>query len=102
MKIQNIEIPHGLCLAPLAGVSDRAFRTLCRTHGAEYLCSEMVSAAAICYGDKKTPALARFDETEMPIAIQLFGHDPAMMAEAARRIATGTLEIGRASCRERV
>lgn len=91
MKIQNIEIPHGLCLAPLAGVSDRAFRTLCRTHGAEYLCSEMVSAAAICYGDKKTPALARFDETEMPIAIQLFGHDPAMMAEAARRIATGTL-----------
>ena len=91
MKIQNIEIPHGLCLAPLAGVSDRAFRTLCRAHGAEYLCSEMVSAAAICYGDKKTPALARFDEAEMPIAIQLFGHDPAMMAEAARRIATGTL-----------
>ena len=91
MKIQNIEISHGLCLAPLAGVSDRAFRTLCRAHGAEYLCSEMVSAAAICYGDKKTPALARFDEAEMPIAIQLFGHDPAMMAEAARRIATGTL-----------
>lgn len=91
MKIQNIEIPHGLCLAPLAGVSDRAFRTLCRAHGAEYLCSEMVSAAAICYGDKKTPALARFDASEMPIAIQLFGHDPVQVAEAARRIAEGTL-----------
>lgn len=91
MKIQNIEIPHGLCLAPLAGVSDRAFRTVCRAHGAEYLCSEMVSAAAICYGDRKTPTLARFDLAEMPLAIQLFGHDPAMMAEAARRIATCTL-----------
>lgn len=92
MKIKNIEIPHGLCLAPLAGVSDRAFRTVCRAHGAEYLCSEMVSAAAICYGDKKTPTLARFDPAEMPLAIQLFGHDPAMMAEAARQIATGTLD----------
>lgn len=91
MKIQNIEIPHGLCLAPLAGVSDRAFRLLCRAHGAEYLCSEMISAAAICYGDKKTPALARFDASEMPMAIQLFGHDPRFMAEAARRIAEGTL-----------
>lgn len=91
MKIQNIEIPHGLCLAPLAGVSDRAFRLLCRAHGAEYLCSEMISAAAICYGDKKTPTLARFDKSEMPMAIQLFGHDPGFMAEAAGRIAEGTL-----------
>lgn len=91
MKIQNIEIPHGLCLAPLAGVSDRAFRLICRAHGAEYLCSEMISAAAICYGDKKTPLLARFDNSEMPLAIQLFGHDPNFMAEAARRIADGTL-----------
>ena len=70
MKIQNIEIPNGLCLATLAGVSDRAFRTLCRAHGAEYLCSEMVSAAAICYGDKKTPALDRFDETELHITLK--------------------------------
>lgn len=91
MKIQNIEIPHGLCLAPLAGVSDRAFRLLCRAHGAEYLCSEMISAAAICYGDKKTPTLARFDKSEMPMAIQLFGHDPGFMAEAAGRVAEGTL-----------
>lgn len=91
MKIQNIEIPHGLCLAPLAGVSDRAFRLLCRAHGAEYLCSEMISAAAVCYGDKKTPTLARFDKSEMPMAIQLFGHDKNFMAEAARRVAEGTL-----------
>ncbi|MBQ5389658.1 MAG: tRNA dihydrouridine synthase DusB [Clostridia bacterium] len=91
MKINTIDIPHGLCLAPLAGVSDRAFRKICRAHGAEYLCSEMVSAAAICYGDKKTPKLCEFGEDEMPIALQLFGSRPDFMAEAARRISDGTL-----------
>ncbi len=91
MKIKNIDIPHGLCLAPLAGVSDRAFRKISRMHGAEYLCTEMISAAAICYGDKKTPALAQFDPDEMPIAIQLFGSKPEFMAEAAERISSGTL-----------
>lgn len=91
MKIKNIDIPNGLCLAPLAGVSDRAFRKICRSHGAEYLTSEMVSAAAICYGDKKTPGLCRFDEDEMPLALQLFGSKPEFLAEAARRISDGTL-----------
>ncbi len=91
MKIHTIDIPHGLCLAPLAGVSDRAFRMICRAHGAEYLCSEMISAAAICYGDKKTPRLCEFGENEMPIAIQLFGSRPDFLAEAARRISDGSL-----------
>ena len=91
MKIHSINIPHGLCLAPLAGVSDRAFRKICRAHGAEYLCSEMVSAAAICYGDKKTPKLCEFGEVEMPSALQLFGSRPDFMAEAARRISDGSL-----------
>lgn len=91
MKIRDIDIPNGLCLAPLAGVSDRAFRKICRSHGAEYLTSEMVSAAAICYGDKKTPELCRFDDSEMPIALQLFGSKPEFLAEAARRISDGTL-----------
>ncbi len=91
MKIRDINIPRGLCLAPLAGVSDRAFRKVCRAHGAEYLTSEMVSAAAICYGDKKTPELCRFDDDEMPLALQLFGSRPDFLAEAARRISGGTL-----------
>lgn len=91
MKIKNIDIAHGLCLAPLAGVSDRAFRKICRRHGAEYLTSEMVSAAAICYGDKKTPKLCEFGDDEMPLALQLFGSRPDFMAEAARRISDGTL-----------
>ncbi len=91
MKIQSINIPHGLCLAPLAGVSDRAFRIISKAHGAEYLCSEMVSAAAICYGDKKTPKLCEFGEDESPIALQLFGSRPDFVSEAARRISDGTL-----------
>lgn len=91
MKIETIDIPHGLCLAPLAGVSDRAFRKICRAHGAEYLCTEMISAAAICYGDKKTPLLAEFDPDELPIAVQLFGSKPDFMAEAAKHISEGTL-----------
>ncbi len=91
MKIQSINIPHGLCLAPLAGVSDRAFRIISKAHGAEYMCSEMVSAAAICYGDKKTPKLCEFGEDEEPIALQLFGSRPDFVSEAARRISDGTL-----------
>ena len=91
MKIQSINIPHGLCLAPLAGVSDRAFRIISKAHGAEYLCSEMVSAAAICYGDKKTPKLCEFGEEESPMALQLFGSRPDCVSEAARRISDGTL-----------
>ena len=91
MRIHEIEIPNGLCLAPLAGVSDRAFRKICRAHGAEYLCSEMVSATAICYGDKKTPKLCEFGEDEMPLALQLFGSRPEYLAEAARRISDGSL-----------
>ena len=91
MKIHGIEIPHGLCLAPLAGVSDRAFRKISKAHGAEYLCSEMVSAAAICYGDKKTPKLCEFGDDEMPLALQLFGSRPDFVSEAARRISDGSL-----------
>lgn len=91
MKINSIDIPHGLCLAPLAGVSDRAFRKISKAHGAEYLCSEMVSAAAICYGDKKTPLLCEFDGEEEPIALQLFGSNPDFVSEAARRISDGVL-----------
>ncbi len=92
MKIGNYEIPHGLFLAPLAGVSDRAFRSVCREAGAEYTFSEMVSAKALCYEQQskkvqKTAPLASVFLKEMPLAIQLFGCDPSFMAEAAQRIA---------------
>lgn len=75
-----------LWLSPMAGMTDAAFRKICKDHGADYMTTEMVSAKAICYGDKKTPALARIHPEEMPCAIQLFGSDPDVMAEAASRI----------------
>ena len=93
IKIGNHVLKHGLFLAPLAGVSDRAFRDICRRHGAEYTVSEMVSAKALCYEqmtkkiDKiKTAPLASVYKYEMPMAIQLFGSEPEYMARAAALI----------------
>ncbi len=70
-------------LAPMAGMGDAAFRRICKEHGADYMTTEMVSAKALCYGDKKTPALAAIREYETPVAIQLFGSEPDTMAKAA-------------------
>ncbi len=83
MKIGTIQLKHGLLLAPMAGITDRSFRRICRENGAEYTVTEMVSASAIHYRDKKTDELARLYDGEGPAAIQLFGRDPSIMAEAA-------------------
>lgn len=82
-------LPHGLFLAPLAGYTDRAMRQIAREYGAEYMTTEMVSSRALCYHDKKTPALARLTPEELPASVQLFGCEPAFMAEAAAMIAGG-------------
>lgn len=83
MKIGNIEIPGKLALAPMAGVTDVAFRTVCREFGAGYTVTEMVSSKALCYQDKKSIPLLKLGNGEHPAAAQLFGSDPACMAEAA-------------------
>lgn len=70
-------------LSPMAGMGDASFRRICKAHGADYMTTEMVSAKALCYGDKKTPVLAAITAEEMPIAIQLFGSDTDSMAKAA-------------------
>ncbi len=89
MDFSNIHLKHGLFLAPLAGFTDYAFRTVARSFGAEYLTSEMVSAKAVCYADRNTLPLARVRADEIPCAVQIFGHESAVMAEAAARIADG-------------
>lgn len=76
-----------LVLAPMAGVTDYAFRLICKRMGADYLVSEMVSAKAVCYGDKKTLRLTRVTAEEAPMAIQLFGSEPGVVAAAAAVIA---------------
>lgn len=82
MKIGNINIKHGVMLAPMAGVTDRTFRKLCMKHGAEYCVTEMISAKAVHYGDKKTAKLAELYDDEHPAAIQIFGSEPDIMAES--------------------
>ena len=86
LKIKNIELKHGLLLAPLAGVSDNAFRQICRDCGAEYVVSEMVSAKATNFGSEKTLELAKLEASELPAAVQLFGSEPESMADAAKFI----------------
>ena len=84
LKIGNIEINSKLALAPLAGVSDVAFRIICRELGAGLVYTEMVSAKALVYQDKKTRTLLKKGENESPLAVQIFGSDPVCMAEAAQ------------------
>ncbi len=72
-----------LILAPMAGVTDKAFRHMCKKHGADRLVTEMVSAKAVCFGDEKTAILAHIDSGERPCSLQLFGSEPDIMAKAA-------------------
>jgi nifR3 family TIM-barrel protein len=83
VKFKNLEIQGRLALAPMAGVTDTAFREICREFGAALTCTEMVSARALVYQDGKTHALLRLGETEHPAGVQIFGSDPGIMAEAA-------------------
>ncbi|MCK5439947.1 MAG: tRNA-dihydrouridine synthase family protein, partial [Gemmatimonadetes bacterium] len=75
-----------LFLAPQAGVSESPFRRLCREYGADVVVSEFVSAAGICRGNKRTREYLRFDDDERPIGIQIFGSEPAVMADAAANV----------------
>lgn len=83
MKIGDIELCGNLTLAPMAGVTDFAFRRVCRGLGAAFTTTEMVSAKALVYKDEKTKALLYIPEDEHPCAAQIFGHEPDVMAEAA-------------------
>lgn len=82
----NITLPHGLFLAPMAGVTDLAFRRTCRRHGAEYTVTEMVSAKALHFNDTTSMALARIPLDDQPSAVQLFGHEPEGMKEAIQKV----------------
>ncbi len=84
MKIGNVELKNGLILAPMAGYTDMAMRRLCKEMGADLCVSEMISAKAVLFGDKKTLELARLDATDgVTDAIQLFGSDPETIAVAS-------------------
>ena len=83
MRIGTVDIPSQLVLAPMAGVTDLAFRLICRELGAGLTVTEMVSAKALCYQDKKSRGLLKLSDGEHPASAQIFGSDPGCMAEAA-------------------
>ena len=86
LTIGNVELPNQVILAPMAGVSDIAFRRLCHEQGAGLVCSEMVSAKAILYGNKNTEELLQIHPEEGAVSLQLFGSDPDIVSEMAKRI----------------
>src|SRR5438876_8021424 len=84
--IGPVEIPSRLVLAPMAGVSVQAFRRQGRRFGAGLVCSEMVSCAGLQHGNERTLGYLRIASDEHPLAVQIFGSDPPVMAEAARMV----------------
>ncbi len=86
LTIGNVTLDNRLILAPMAGVSDLPFRLLCRELGAGLVCMEMVSAKAIYYNNKNTDSLMEIHPDELPVSLQLFGSDPRIMGDMAKRI----------------
>ena len=84
MNIGNVKIEGFAALAPMAGVADLSFRVLCKEYGAAYTVGEMVSAKGVSMNDKKSQELMKIAPSEHPSAIQIFGNEPDVMAEAAK------------------
>ena len=91
--IGPVAVPTRLVLAPMAGVSVQAFRRQGRRYGAGLVCSEMVSCAGIHYGNERTLGYLRIAGDERPLAVQIFGSEPAVMAEAARTVEDAGADI---------
>lgn len=86
LTIGKVTLENNLILAPMAGVTDLPFRLLCREQGAGLVCMEMVSAKAIYFHNKNTEELMEIHTDEIPASLQLFGSDPDIISEMAKRI----------------
>jgi tRNA-dihydrouridine synthase B len=91
--IRDVEIPTRLVLAPMAGVSVQAFRRQGRRYGAGLVCSEMVSCAGLEHRNERTLGYLRVGRDEHPLAIQIFGSEPGVMAEAARMVVAAGADL---------
>ena len=83
-QIRDVKIPNALVIAPMAGVSNIAFRSICKRFGAGLVCAEMVSDKALYYENGKTLHMTRVMEDEHPMSLQIFGHDIESMVYAAK------------------
>lgn len=86
LRIGNVELPNRWILAPMAGVCDKPYRVLCHEAGAGMTCMEMISAKAIYYKNKNTEEMMDIDPSEGIVSLQLFGSDPQIMAQMAKKI----------------
>ncbi len=87
INIGNIELENNILLAPMAGVTDLSFRKICKKYGNPGLvCTEMISSKGLFYNDKKTEQFLELNGEKRPIAIQIFGNEPSVMAEAAKKV----------------
>lgn len=93
MRIGNVDIKTNVALGPMAGVTDLPFRLLCKEQGCGLLYTEMVSAKAVLYNNKNTEELLKTDKKESPIAVQLFGSEPQIMADIAKSLAERDFDI---------
>ena len=93
LQIGNITLNGNLVLGPMAGVTDLPFRVLCKEQGADLIYTEMVSAKGIMYNNKNTEVLLEVAEEERPVALQLFGSDPQIMSEMAKKIEPRNFDI---------
>ncbi|MBV1756775.1 MAG: tRNA dihydrouridine synthase DusB [Dethiosulfatibacter sp.] len=84
MKIGNIELKNNVILAPMAGITDKTYRTICKNHGAGMVTTEMISAKGIYYEDKKTEQLMDIEVSNRPVMMQIFGSDPLIMAKVVK------------------
>ena len=93
IKIGNVKIDGKLALGPMAGVTDLPFRILCKEQGADLIYTEMVSAKGIMYNNRNTIPLLEVKEEERPVALQLFGSDPKILSEMAKKIEDRNFDI---------
>ena len=93
LTIGNVVLDNRVILAPMAGVTDLPFRLLCREQGAGLICMEMVSAKAIFYHNKNTEELMEIHPDEKPVSLQLFGSDPDIISEMAKKIEDRPFDI---------
>ncbi len=92
-KIGNVELEGNLILGPMAGVTDLPFRLLCKEKGADLVYTEMVSAKGVQYNNKNTESLIYITKEERPVALQLFGADPDILSETAKRLEHRNFDI---------
>src|SRR6056297_199321 len=94
MEIGNIQLENNILVAPMAGITDTAFRTICKEMGAGLLFTEMISAKGLYYKDRKTNELLKIETKNKPVGIQLFGSEPKIFQEVIKKYINNNESIG--------